>query len=1307
MSKNTIHNFNILIKNSAAIVSSEHLTEAVIKELAEVSKEMNEQKDIVQLWQEYKAQNNAAFVNNYSTSIEGGATDNTASNESMSAGNTPSDLEGNLNDSTAFSAGSIFSAPNGGGVTDTNGRIAMDFSSSAGITPSFLGGTSMSDQTYANVAAQQMLTVPQRLQINPNEPSPELIKAEMKKKLDQAIDAKDTASIDYWTSLIEAFKEGGAVAADYDGKPNHLLFTEMYAALKISKAIENQNFNWESVRTKMINAIDANILNGVISDENKKRWTTIKNQLADDKTNVANLFEQYDELFLLLKEVEGLETLPNTITITAKTKIYPNLSADKLYASIGREDVYVFLKEINTKDITGRPVEKGAVKIKNTTASSFIVGESLEFFVEDSAKQHAALKENINWIVYKDKDKGIDFINEGTSFSYNFDAPGVYKIEAYGISPGAKKKAKTAAFVEVKIIAQQIVIKAPAAVKNGFTRPAATEKVFNVTLKNPAVKTLNPLKFYYQIENIKENKVSTISAEKELDSTGVIKLTMPDLGTYKIKVASKGQYVLKQESVIEVIKNEVTSIGLVEAGDNVFVMGNPKKTFTLEAKSFKINPPTDEEKEDVKWIIYDAANNLYLPPDTEIINENRDPQKPFLHKWGFFTIPVPQKEGNYIVEAYSHRKKGANAAAAFKLEVKRPQVSEAYWAYSDGSKKKTSGFAGEVNYIKANIPRYSNQSVRINFYLNNSKDPNYYNDTKTNENGEINKIIKFDAALQKRFGIEDGKTAKISFKLMGIQDGRLYPFKKNTIVNTDAILDVTSSEKISDVYFQYEGKRVTAQDQIALSYSGAFITIVAKTQNMIGKEIVLTAHKVGEDPIYANKTKINSEGKAVTTFKITRRKDTKIGEKMSYYVGIEGYSTKHIAYKGLNMIVSANNENKYGIDVSYFLAKYNGSAKVEANLKVLLNDMNEYYTAEKITPQKEQVAYMLATAYTETFKTFKPVLESYWVDKKTREEYCYKYDPVLADTDKRRKTAIERGNTTQGDGVKYCGRGYVQLTWKNNYIKVKDKFGVDVVNYPDKALEPKLAAKIMIWGMDNGIFTGASINRFINDSNIDYISARKVINGTDRKNEIANDAKMFEKDLKIFENRQALVPKSLTAALKEMKIIADKHLPYEQEGNTGKSDGLRTSLNDNALSKMDCSEFVCRYLQKLGITKDVKWVTTASMLSESSFQKALGTDKIKFVGNSKEFKPQAGDIFVWSRKPSDGHTGIVYKYDSAKDLVTIIEAIGKSGSADQNTNIQNGGYSEHTCTRTSVYKTKGKALFGHEGFIGYFRPQLS
>uniref|UniRef100_A0AAU6WW20 Glycoside hydrolase family 19 catalytic domain-containing protein n=1 Tax=Chryseobacterium endophyticum TaxID=1854762 RepID=A0AAU6WW20_9FLAO len=40
------------------------------------------------------------------------------------------------------------------------------------------------------------------------------------------------------------------------------------------------------------------------------------------------------------------------------------------------------------------------------------------------------------------------------------------------------------------------------------------------------------------------------------------------------------------------------------------------------------------------------------------------------------------------------------------------------------------------------------------------------------------------------------------------------------------------------------------------------------------------------------------------------------------------------------------------------------------------------------------------------------------------------YDPVLGKNDKRKKMAKDNENTKEGDGEKYYGRGYVQLTWK-------------------------------------------------------------------------------------------------------------------------------------------------------------------------------------------------------------------------------------------------------------------------------------
>ena len=917
MSKNVIHNFNISIKNSTDIKSSEHLTENFIKELAKVSNEMHQQKDIVQIWKEQQIQN-AANANKPSALTKGGATYSTAETNERSAISvldTSLVLEKkNPNVLTGITTLTA-NAPIGGGVADTTGRITTSSPTSVNITPPIFGvdnntlnfSSGPTTQTYAGVVSQQTLTVPKNIQTNSNEPSIEIVKAEIKKRLDVATATNNSVEIEYWRSISKAFEEG-AIAQDFDGKPNNMLFTQMYAKLKQlnSSTIESQSFNWDIIRKKMIESIDTNILNGKISTESSIRWKNIRQQINNDTINVANLFEQYDELFLLLKEVEGLDALPISFTIITKTKIYPNLSADK-YPAIGTEDVYVFLKQISKKDVDGSKVNNGAVKIKNSSATSFIVGESLEFFLDETFLKQKDKKENINWVVYKDaKKQGIDFINEGTSFTYNFDTAGTYKVEAYGVEAGANKKStiNKSGFVKLNIIAQEIQIKAPVNVGT-FTRPFVEEKSFKVSLKNTLVKTLNPVKLYYQIDTITANNTIKTSDEQELDASGIIKLAMPDLGTYKIKVASKDQYALIKEFKTSVIKNEVTGIGLAEktSNDNVFLLGNQDSKITLEAKTFKINP-TDEEKEDVKWIIYDSNYKPYLTPETVLFTNKKDPQKAYIHKRNSFTMPIPQKEGRYTVEAFSDRQKGAKAESVFKMEVKQPEITDACWTWSGGSKKMTSGFSGESNWIKAHIPYYGDQIVRIYFYLNTTK-TNHFIDVKTNKNGAIFQEIKFDSDFKKLIGFQDKKNAKIGFKLLGIQNSKPYPFKASTNYESDTVLSVTINKKILDVYFTYDGNRVQQQDEVPFGKKGAVVTIVAKTQNMVGEDIVLTAHKIGEKPTFSNKARVSTEGLATTRFLLMNlNKKLKKGASVKYYAGVEGYSTKHLTDKMMNMVVS-------------------------------------------------------------------------------------------------------------------------------------------------------------------------------------------------------------------------------------------------------------------------------------------------------------------------------------------------------------------------------------------------------------------
>ena len=85
----------------------------------------------------------------------------------------------------------------------------------------------------------------------------------------------------------------------------------------------------------------------------------------------------------------------------------------------------------------------------------------------------------------------------------------------------------------------------------------------------------------------------------------------------------------------------------------------------------------------------------------------------------------------------------------------------------------------------------------------------------------------------------------------------------------------------------------------------------------------------------------------------------------------------------------------------------------------------------------------------------------------------------------------------------YDGRGDVQLTWKANYARMSAVLGVDLVNHPELALDPKIAAAILFEGMEHGMFTGVGLPTYFSDVRDDPVNARRIINGTDHAADIA------------------------------------------------------------------------------------------------------------------------------------------------------------------------------------------------------------
>ena len=154
-------------------------------------------------------------------------------------------------------------------------------------------------------------------------------------------------------------------------------------------------------------------------------------------------------------------------------------------------------------------------------------------------------------------------------------------------------------------------------------------------------------------------------------------------------------------------------------------------------------------------------------------------------------------------------------------------------------------------------------------------------------------------------------------------------------------------------------------------------------------------------------------------------------------------------------------------------------------------------------------AYDLATAKHETADTMQPVTEY------GGKRYFDKYDTG--------KLAKALGNTPEadGDGFKYRGRGYVQITGRANYAKAGDWLKLDLLGNPDLALQPTIAAQILVRGCSMGWFTGKKLSDYLPG---DYVNARRVVNGTDRAAIIAGYAKNFEAALASLDDTPAQKP---------------------------------------------------------------------------------------------------------------------------------------------------------------------------------------
>ncbi len=148
-----------------------------------------------------------------------------------------------------------------------------------------------------------------------------------------------------------------------------------------------------------------------------------------------------------------------------------------------------------------------------------------------------------------------------------------------------------------------------------------------------------------------------------------------------------------------------------------------------------------------------------------------------------------------------------------------------------------------------------------------------------------------------------------------------------------------------------------------------------------------------------------------------------------------------------------------------------------------VDGMNAILDAWEVNPRSDNLrhlSYPFATTAHETGFTMAPI-----------EEYG-------------KGKGMAYGQPDPETGQTYYGRGYVQLTWRDNYARADEELGFGNVDslewHAERALDHHVAAQVMFEGMCEGWFRSDSegcqdLDRYFNEDTDDSYGAREIING--------------------------------------------------------------------------------------------------------------------------------------------------------------------------------------------------------------------
>lgn len=108
------------------------------------------------------------------------------------------------------------------------------------------------------------------------------------------------------------------------------------------------------------------------------------------------------------------------------------------------------------------------------------------------------------------------------------------------------------------------------------------------------------------------------------------------------------------------------------------------------------------------------------------------------------------------------------------------------------------------------------------------------------------------------------------------------------------------------------------------------------------------------------------------------------------------------------------------------------------------------------------------------------------------------------------------GNTQPGDGRRFKGRGYIQITGRYNYQGISRGLGIDFVANPEKLAEPRFAAISAAWWWNS-----RNLNKYADQGNAGWPTVSKTINGRWPANGQATRDRYYSRAWEVLNGRKA------------------------------------------------------------------------------------------------------------------------------------------------------------------------------------------